>query len=168
MPASSHVELTAFRQYAKARRAFLSTINADDSCRDPLSEFAEWVVLQELGGRLADSRVQKGYDLISSDGQKVQVKYLANPGPEWRNEHYVQFTNEMDQYAIVFFEGLELITMIVFPRDSLGDVYRLLKKRHSHQETTLQLTNRNYKSIVNDRTLFEPLGVLCFAYGQEC
>src|SRR6266446_4507418 len=95
------VDTSLFRAYSEARRQFLRTIGCDDSCRDPLSEFAERLVCQQLGGALADSRVQKGYDLITADERRVQVKYLANPVGAWRNGHAVILSEEMDDYAVV-------------------------------------------------------------------
>ena len=77
------VDTSLYRTYSEARRQFLRTLGCDDSCRDPLSEFAERLVNQQLGGTLATSRVQKGYDLETPDGRRVQVKYLANPPGIW-------------------------------------------------------------------------------------
>ncbi len=158
------IDLSAFHDYASARQQFLAAIGCTGSCRDPLAEFAEWIALKELGGELASSRVQKGYDLVSRDAKKVQVKYLANPDDKWRNEHCVRFEDDVDQYALVFFEELQLVAMIVFPRATLATVCQLLGKRHPLQEITLQFTKRNFRSIVDNHSKFAELGVLCFNY----
>ncbi len=160
----SKVDLTEFNRYSQSRREFLASLSVADSCRDPLSEFAEWLALQELGGQLADSRVQQGYDLVTESGDKVQVKYLANPAGAWRNGHVVDFSLDTDQYAIVFIEDLRVVAMLVFARDSLEQVCQRLKKRHPRQDQTLQLTQLNYQTILDDPDLFRDIGVRCFEY----
>ena len=35
------VDTSLYRAYSEVRRQFLRTLGCDDSCRDPLSEFAE-------------------------------------------------------------------------------------------------------------------------------
>src|SRR5437764_6855463 len=94
------VDTSLFRAYSEARRQFLRAIGCEDSCRDPLAEFAERLVCQQLGGTLASSRVQKGHDLVTPDGRRVQVKYLANPTGTWRNGHFVDLPGGVDDYAV--------------------------------------------------------------------
>lgn len=141
--------LGEFREYRQARKHLLVCIGIPDSQRDPLSEFAERVSEILLGGRLCESRVQAGYDLIRERGAKVQVKYLANPKGKWRNEHAVRIIG-CDEYALVFFEDLDPRKLIVF-KEPLSRVCAFLKKRHQDQETTLQVTQRNFESIISDR-----------------
>lgn len=156
------VDTSHFRAYSEARRQFLRTLGCDESCRDPLSEFAERLVCQQLGGTLANSRVQKGYDLTTPDGRRVQVKYLANPAGGWRNEHPVIFSEDMDDYAVVFFEGLDVRVIIVFQRETLGEVCAALRKRHPNQERVLLLTQANLNTLVGRAEEFEQFGVRCF------
>jgi len=161
------VDTSLFAAYAEARRQFLRALGCDESCRDPFSEFAERLVCQQLGGRLADSRVQKGYDLTTPDGRRVQVKYLANPPGAWRNEHVVSFNGETDDYALVFFEGFDVLGMVVFPRETIAAVCATLKKRHPNQENVLQLTRANFKSIIGRVEEFERLGIRCYISGKR-
>ena len=84
-----------------------------------LSRFSEYVVAALLGGELASSRVQKGYDLIDTAGRRVQVRYLANPADRWVNEHLVTFVGDIDAYALVLFENLAPSGSVVFPRSTL-------------------------------------------------
>jgi len=156
------VDTSLFRAYSEARRQFLKTLGCHDSYRDPLSEFAERLVCQQLGGTMAGSRVQKGYDLVTPDGRRVQVKYLANPSGPWRNGHAVMFSGEMDDYAVVFFEGPEVRAIIVFRRETLGSVCLELKKRHPNQDSVLQLTQADFNKLILDQKLFAKLGVSCF------
>ena len=156
------VDTSLYRAYSEARRQFLRTLGCDDSCRDPLSEFAERLVNQQLGGTLATSRVQKGYDLVTPDGRRVQVKYLANPSGIWRNGHAVVFSGETDDYAVVFFEGFDVRAIILFRRESLAGVCAALKKRHPDQERVLQLGQANFNKIVGNPGAFEEYGVTCF------
>jgi hypothetical protein len=161
------VDTSLFRAYSEARRQFLRTIGCNDSCRDPLSEFAERLVCQQLGGTLASSRVQRGYDLVTPAGRRVQVKYLANPVGPWRNGNAVVFSGEMDDCAVVFFEGLDVRAIVVFRRETLGAVCAALRKRHPNQETVLQLTKADFDSLVSAPDDFEKLGVTCFLPKQE-
>lgn len=151
--------LTAFAEYRAARLKFLQRIGRPSSNREPLAEFSECLVAHLLDGTLADSRVQKDYDVIGPGGQRIQVKYLANPRGYWVNEHHIHFRGEMDAYAIVFFEELEPTHVIVFQRENLEKVCRQLGKRHPHQDSILQLTRRNFQTILANPEEFEQLGV---------
>jgi hypothetical protein len=57
----------------------------------PFAEFAERLAHAVLGGEMAASRVQKDWDFTTDAGERVQVRYLANPPDRWVNEHYVDF-----------------------------------------------------------------------------
>jgi len=96
-------------------------------------------------------------------GRRVQVKYLANASDEvWVNEHHVQITADMDDYAIVFFEGLLPVSVIIFPADRLETIGAELGKKHPNQATTLQLTRVNYRRLVAEPDRFAQLGVRTF------
>lgn len=60
----------------------------------------------------------------------------------------------------------QLQAAIVFKRETIGAVCRLLQKRHPHQETTLQLTRRNYALIRAKPGLFRACGVEVFSFEQ--
>lgn len=151
--------LEALAAYRLSRRAFLGTLGCDGSNRDPLAEFSEHLVAALLGGQLAHSRVQKGFDLTTPDGGRVQVRYLANPRNRWVNEHLVDFRGDCDRYALVAFEDLEPRAVVVFSKETIGDVCRVLGKRHSHQSSYLQLTQRNFTHLLKERARFGTLGV---------
>lgn len=87
--------LRALGEYRNARKNFLETLGCQSSNRDPLSEFAERIVHAILGGELASSRTQKGYALVTAAGEKIQVKYLANSGDVWVNEHEIRFNEDL-------------------------------------------------------------------------
>jgi hypothetical protein len=104
----------ALAAYRAARLAFLEAIGCRaDSMRDPLSEFAELLVAVLTGDRLADSPVQKGWDLISPEGRTTQVRYVANPRGKWVNGHEVKFVAGVDRYALVLYESLESMRVSV-------------------------------------------------------
>lgn len=152
----------AFERYARGRAELLEAIGVTGSNRDPLAEFSERLVAALLDGELASNRVQRGWDVMSA-GRRVQVKYLANASDEaWVNEHHVHVTADMDDYAIVFFEALLPVTVIVFACDRLLDIATALRKKHPNQETTLQLTRVNYRQLVVERDRFAELGVRLF------
>jgi hypothetical protein len=145
--------------YREARREFLLALNCGGSCRDPLSEFSERLVCGLKGGTLAPSRTQKGYDFTRPNKRQVQVRYLSNPSADWRNEHRVQFAPECDDYAIVFFEDLDLRAVILFPRETLPAVCLKLGKKHGETDRTLQFTKVNFRQILSSPDEFAALGV---------
>lgn len=137
--------LDAFDEYRAARLKLLTELDCASSNRDPMAEFSERLVARLLDGALATSRVQPGYDLTTPTGERVQVKYLANPAAGWINEHHVHFGHpDCDSYALVFFEDLLPIAVTVFPRGRIAEVCSALGKRHPNQEFTLQLTQRKF------------------------
>lgn len=152
--------LTAYQRYVEARNALLDELQLKRrSNRDPLAEFSEWLVAALVEGTLADSPVQKDWDVRSPDGAKIQVKYLANPADRWVNEHLILINEQMESYAIVIFEALLPQAVVVFPARNLGDVGMALGKRHGDLGTTLQFTRANYRQICNSATRFKTLGV---------
>lgn len=152
--------LAALRVYRAARDEFLAALDCTGSNRDPFSEFAERVALAALGGTLATSRTQKGWDLMDPEGRRVQVRYLANPIGPWVNGHLIDFRGDgCDRYALVIFEGLDAKSMLVFDQSQMAGICALLSKRHPNQEHTLQLGQANYRAIMNDPQLFAGLGV---------
>lgn len=152
----------AFARYANGRAELLEALGVKGSNRDPLAEFSERIVSAQLDGELATNRVQRGWDVMAG-GRRVQVKYLANASDAaWVNEHHVHVTADMDDYAIVFFEALLPVTVIIFPCDRLSEIGRVLGKKHPEQHTTLQLTRVNYRQLVSERDRFAGLGVRLF------
>jgi len=151
--------IRAMARYRTARREFLVALGIPASNRDPLAEFSERLVAELVGGRLADSRVAKGFDVVDPDGRKIQVRYLANPEGAWVNEHLITFDDDLDFYALAIIEALEPTAVICFARDTLAQVCAHLGKRHPQQERTLQLTRVNAKACLSDRARFAPLGV---------
>lgn len=156
--------LSQFQAYSKARSQFLEQLNLSKSCRDPLAEFSEILVSRILSATLADSRVQKGYDLVRPNQRLVQVKYLLNPSKVWINEHPIRFPPLVDEYALVIFVGLQLEAVLVFQRESLSQVCALLAKAHPNQDITLQFTRRNYESILSEKSKFEKLGLEVYRF----
>jgi hypothetical protein len=155
-----------FAAYATGRAALLAALDLPESNRDPLAEFSERVVAALLVGEPAPSRVQRGWDVMAS-GRRIQVKYLANPSGRWVNEHHIRLTDEMEDYAIVFFEALLPVRAIVIAGDRLLEVADALGKRHGETHAVLQLTRRNYLQIVGDPARFAGLGVRVFDLGQQ-
>jgi hypothetical protein len=155
---------SAYREYAKARAKLLSFLPRVESCRDPLCEFSEVLVAKLLNANRAASPVQKGYDLVRPNNRTVQVKYLANPRGSWKNFHTIRFTNDHDEYALVFFVGLHLQAVIVFTRGSIQSACELLSKRHPNQMTTLQIYQRDFEQLLSRRADFEALGISIFEF----
>ena len=160
--------LVHFDSYRRERQRLLRDMERPDSQRDPLSEFAEHLVAALLGGKLACSPVQQGWDLKRPNGSRVQVKYLANPSmDQWPNEHEVRFPAQADEYALVVFVALAPQWVFVFKRGQTEPIYELLKKRHKDRESTLQLTRKNVRAIAGNPAVFEGAGMRLFLL-TEC
>jgi hypothetical protein len=137
------------------------------SNRDPLAEFSEQIVHALMGGVLATNRVQVGHDLVLLDGQKVQVRYLANPDGSWVNEHRVYQIPGVELYALVIFEAFRLVGVLVFPTHGLSPICEALGKRHPRQHEQLQFTRRNWWTIRDDPERFRKLGMRVWPWGRE-
>ena len=151
--------LDALDAYRPARQAFLATLGLPASNRDPFAEFSEQLVHALMGGTLAESRVQAGHDLVLLDDRKVQVRYLANPGNAWVNEHLVHPIPGVELYTLVIFEAFAVAGVLVFPTDALAPICTALGKRHPRQHEQLQFTRRNFWAIRDNPTKFEALGM---------
>jgi hypothetical protein len=88
----------------------------------------------------------------------VQVRYLANPGTTWVNEHHVQTSADADSYALVLFEAFEPVGVLMFPAQ-LSAICAALGKRHGNQDTSVQFTRRNWWALRDDPDRFRDLGM---------
>lgn len=150
--------IAALAEYRTARRRLLDVVGLGVSNRDPVPELAEHLVADLLGGELASSRVQAGWDVTTPDGT-VQVRTLSNTGSDrWVNEHLVSSVAGVDRYALVVLEDLTVSAVLVFPGD-LSRVGALLDKRHADQATTLQFTRRDFVRLLADRAGTAAVGV---------
>lgn len=147
----------ALAEYRHARRKLIEAIGCrPESMRDPLAEFSEALVAALSGDTLATNPVQKGWDLKSAEGITTQVRYVANPMGKWVNGHVIDFrSSDCDRYALVMFEDLVPMDVLVFGRKGLGAVCARLGKRHPHQEVTLQITPSNVAQLKSEREIFE-------------
>lgn len=152
-------ELTAaLDTYRPARQKMLAVLDLGVSNRDPLAEWSEHLVNALVGGTLAANRVQALYDLTTSAGLTVQVRYLANPSQTWVNEHPVRSLPGADSYALVLFEAFAVTGVLMFPPD-LAAISAALGKRHPNQQATLQFTRRNWWTIRDHTDQFRALGM---------
>lgn len=78
------------------------------------------------------------------------------------NGHLVEFQDGCDRYALLMVEDLDAKSLLAFTRKTTPDVCRALRKRHPNQDTTLQLTQANYRTLLADPPGFAPLGVNVF------
>jgi len=154
--------LSAFLSYRTARLEFLNYIGCVESNRDPLAEASEHLVALLTGGELVKNRVQKGYDVVGYDGERIQVKYLANPLNTGVNGHIIQFPDEADLYAVVVFENLLPRSVLVFTRESLGPAYDRLGKRHKGRGERLELTKVNTETILSNAQEFSKIGITVY------
>lgn len=147
----------ALAEYRLARRKLIEAIGCrTESMRDPLAEFSEALVSALTGDTVATNPVQKGWDLMSTEGITTQVRYVANPMGKWVNGHVIDFRSmDCDKYALVMFEDLVPTDVLVFDRTGLGAVCSRLGKRHPNQDLTLQITPTNVAQIREEREAFE-------------
>ncbi|MFG3207761.1 hypothetical protein [Streptomyces sp. NPDC048192] len=151
--------LSLLDSYRLARQSLLGALGLGRSNRDPLAEFAEHLVAALWGGgQLAESRVQANYDVVSADGEYIQVKYLANPLSDWPNEHTVRSIPGVDWYTLVVYESFSVTGVLAFPPD-LTEICSDLGKRHPGQPTSLQFTRRNWWSIRDNADAYRQLGM---------
>lgn len=148
----------ALDTYRPARQRMLAVLGLGVSNRDPLAEWAEHLVAALTGGVLASSRVQAAYDLTTPNGLRMQIRYLANPGVAWVNEHHVRNLPGADRYALVLFEAFTATAVLIFPPD-LTAIGAAMGKRHPHQGETLQFTRRNWWSVREDPDRYRELGM---------
>jgi hypothetical protein len=149
---------TALADYRLARRRILGVLNLASSNRDPLAEWSENLVEALTGGKLAENRVQKDYDLTTPIGELIQVRYLANTDEKWVNEHLVTSLPGVHGYALVIFEAFTVVGVLLFPPE-LARICSALKKKHPNQERTLQFTRRNWLAIRDDAEHYRRLGM---------
>ena len=133
-----HELLEALSLYRAARHALLTKVGVPLSNRDPLAEFAEVLVATLVGGTLATSRVQAGWDLETPDGTRYQVKYLANAIDSGVNEHCIRSRPGVDWYALVMIEDFTVAGVVAFPPD-LTHVCAALGKKHPRQDDECSL-----------------------------
>lgn len=111
-----------------------------------------------MGGTLAKSRVQAGWDLETPDGNRYQVKSLANTIDSGVNEHCIRSRSGVDWYALVMIEDFTVVGVVAFPPD-LTNVGSALRKKHPRQDVELQFTRLNWLAIRNHPEQFRELGV---------
>lgn len=145
---------TAFKHYIQARKTLLAELQLKSN-RDPLAEFSEWLVMDLVGGVFASSRVQEAWDVQTSKGERIQVKYLANAAGKWVNEHTVKVDDRMDSYGLIIFEDFWPQAVLIFPVRKLAAIGTKLGKRHDRLGSTLQFTQANYRRIVKNVAEFE-------------
>jgi hypothetical protein len=159
--------LAAFEVYRQSRRHLLAMLGPADSQRDPLSDVGEWLVVELLGGKLAANRVQRGHDIISPKGERIQVKTLANPLNINRNSVPVEFKKGVDLFAVVLFEDFLPRLVIVFRRGSLGLLNQVLgnRPRKNNPELRLELNPRHIPTVLARPESLTELGVQVFDPG---
>jgi hypothetical protein len=153
--------LASWLRYRQSRCALLAELGLPESNRDPLAEFSEVVVATLLGGSRATSRVQKGFDVLGKGGERIEVKYLANPRGRFINEHTILRGN-WDQYALVCFEDLRPIWVLVFQEWGLALLHSALGKRHPRAGQELQFTWGNYRAVTSAPQRFTRNGLTAY------
>ncbi len=87
------------------------------------------------------------------------MRYLANPGVGWVNEHRVFRIPGVELYALVILEAFAVVGVAVFRWGDLAPICSALGKRHPDQGEQLQFTRRNWSTFRDDRAKFRSLGI---------
>lgn len=75
---------------------------------------------------------------------------------KWVNGHVIDFrASECDRYALVMFEDLVPMDVLIFDPRGLGAACARLGKRHPNQDLILQITPANMAQIKSERDTFE-------------
>jgi hypothetical protein len=159
--------LLAWAEYRQARCHLLDHLCTSESNREPMAEFAEILVRDLVGGRLAPSRTEKGWDVETPEGKKIQVRYLANRSGNWHNWHWVASSDLWDWYALVVFVDLQPLAVHMFPSTDLSPICACLKKRHANQDRLLNYTYGNFVAINADPAHFTGLGMRVFNISEK-
>lgn len=154
--------LDEFAEYSRARMKLLALLSQGN--RDPLADFSEHLVARLVNGTLAESRVQKGWDVRAGD-QHIQVKYLANTAGKWVNEITIRSVQGVERFALVVYESFVPLAVLIFPSD-LTNVCAELGKRHPDQSSSLQLTPTNFQRIMARPGRFAELDVQVIDLGR--
>jgi len=152
--------LSSMAAYRHARLTMLTGLGVPRmkaSNRDPLSELSEVLSAAFHSGQLAERSTQKGYDVIAASGDRVQVKYLANPTGTWVNGHEIQWLPDVKRYDLVVFEDLTPIAILSFELEKLAAVATKLRKLHGGTDRRLQITQANVSQILQAAATFEAL-----------
>jgi len=163
----ANIPFEAFNKYRTARKMLLKEMGVSSSNRDPLSELSEVIASVKLNAKRVNNRVNKDYDLIGPDGERIEVKYVANPVENdkivWKNWHEVKFDREeRDKYALVVYLDLNPTAMFVFSKGKMQELCNRLGKRHKHQQWMLQFTVSDYKRLLEGREKFIDIGLQVF------
>jgi hypothetical protein len=95
--------------------------------------YAEWIVAELLGLRLAESTVQKGYDAVNRKGQTYQIKSRTVKNLKQNTSFDItDIHNRFDYLIGVFFsKTLDLLGIIRVPYDAVVEMCRRNKNRNS-------------------------------------
>ncbi|MRR38812.1 hypothetical protein EG829_30015 [bacterium] len=154
--------LAAWHRYQVERLRLLGHLDIAKSNREPMAEFAEVLVRDLLDGSFPPTRTQKGWDVRTPGGERVQVRYLANRTGNWCNWHWVASSDQWDWYALVLFVDLQPVAVHVFPSGDLSAICGALKKKHGNRDRLLSYTYGNFMAIQNDPDTFTALGMRVF------
>ena len=159
--------LAAWAEYRQARQRLLDHLFTAQSNREPMAEFAEILVRDLVSGQLAPGRTEKGWDVETPQGEKIQVRHLANSSGNWNNWHWVASSELWDWYALVVFVDLQPVAVHMFPSTDLSAICACLKKRHANQERLLNYTYGNFIAINTEPARFTALGMRVFDLSAE-
>jgi len=127
--------LRASREYLSARATFLVSLWLDErrfdgEKVDPLKLASEVLVAILFQGELAPRHDQSDFDVITPEGQLIQVKYVLNTG----EQHSFKREEGWDLYAMAPFRDGQIHMVVVFPNKDVTDVYQAF----AHPRTVVQ------------------------------
>ena len=102
---------------------------------NPLGDYTEWLVSKALGLELAENS-KAGYDGVSSDGTKIQIKgRRITPRNKSRQLSAIRKyeENDFDELAAVIFdENFEIIDALLIPHEVVGEYAKYREHVNAH------------------------------------
>lgn len=90
---------------------------------NPVGDLAEAIVHEHFGGERGSFN-QKAWDVLTADGERIQVKALRRAGKRKRRNLSAIRDSEYDSVVVVMFNGaFELTGAVKFPRETVETLF---------------------------------------------
>ena len=155
--------LQASQEYLSARAKLLSSLQLDDKQFDnekvdPLTLVSEILVAMLFRGNLAIRRDQKGFDVETPEGQRIQVKYVLNKD----EQHFLKRGEGWALYSVVLFRDGQVHMVVAFPNKDLTEVYQAFTHHNNScpdPSGGFNLTKTRFTQMSKEKERFGQLGL---------
>jgi hypothetical protein len=119
---------------------------------NPLGDYAEWLVSNALGLKLANNS-SSGYDAIDDEGNKFQIKAwrvtLNNPSKQLSAIRSLQAKDFDTLIAVIFNEHFDLLESFAIPHEVIDELATYRQHVNAHILQLHLLRVRNDPRIIN-------------------